>query len=115
MDARCPCPALCAPSPSWTRRPRRSTCSLSSKLFRHLFAQHGLQAVVCDPSELAFADGVLRHRGLAIDLVYNRLTDFYLDDPRHAALRQAYLADQVVLTRARRPMPCMPTSATWWC
>ena len=68
------------------------------ELFRHLFVQHGLQAVVCDPSELAFADGVLRHQGLAIDLVYNRLTDFYLDDPRHAALRQAYLADQVVLT-----------------
>ena len=68
------------------------------ELFRHLFAQHGLHAVVCDPTELVFADGVLRHQGQRIDLVYNRLTDFYLEDARHGALRAAYLADRVVLT-----------------
>ena len=68
------------------------------ELFRQLFVQHGLRAVVCDPSELHLADGALRYQGEAIDIVYNRLTDFYLEDPCHGALRQAYLAGQVVLT-----------------
>jgi hypothetical protein len=31
-------------------------------------------------------------------MVYNRLTDFYLEEPRHAALREAWLAGAVVLT-----------------
>ena len=34
----------------------------------------------------------------SIDLVYNRLTDFSLDGPAHAALRSAYLSGDVVLT-----------------
>lgn len=34
----------------------------------------------------------------AIDLIYNRLTDFYLEQPEHLAQRKAYLADAVVLT-----------------
>ena len=33
-----------------------------------------------------------------IDLVYNRLVDFYLEAPTHAALRAAYTAGAVVLT-----------------
>ena len=35
---------------------------------------------------------------MPIDLVYNRLTDFTLDEPDSAALRSAYLAGDVVLT-----------------
>jgi hypothetical protein len=35
---------------------------------------------------------------LAIDLVYNRLTDFYLEESGSSALREAYLQDGVVLT-----------------
>ena len=68
------------------------------ELFRQLFAQHGLQAVVADPSELLWQGGQLLHQGTVIDLVYNRLTDFYLEDPAHQALRQAYEAGAVVLT-----------------
>jgi hypothetical protein len=37
-------------------------------------------------------------RTVAIDLVYNRLTDFALSEPAHAHLREAYLDDAVVLT-----------------
>jgi hypothetical protein len=33
-----------------------------------------------------------------VELVYNRLTDFYLEEPAHAALRAAYEAGAVVLT-----------------
>lgn len=68
------------------------------ELFRQLFAQRGLQAWIADPSELLWQNGQLLHQGTAVDLVYNRLTDFYLEDPAHQALRQAYEAGAVVLT-----------------
>ncbi|HEX5843200.1 MAG TPA: hypothetical protein VFY62_12010 [Pseudomonas sp.] len=67
-------------------------------LFQQLFQRHGLQAVIADPSELSLRDGVLWHGELAIDLVYNRLTDFALDEPAHAQLRQAYLERATLLT-----------------
>lgn len=67
-------------------------------LFQHLFRSAGIEAVICNPGELAFDEGVLTHAGRALDLVYNRLTDFYLESPSSAALRAAYEADAVVLT-----------------
>ncbi len=67
-------------------------------LFQQLFARHGLHAVIADPSELQWRDGTLWHGELLIDLVYNRLTDFYLEQENAAALRAAYLANAVVLT-----------------
>lgn len=67
-------------------------------LFQRLFERHGLTTVIADPSELALREGVLWHGDTAIDLVYNRLTDFSLDAPVSAALRDAYLAHAVVLT-----------------
>lgn len=67
-------------------------------LFQKLFERHGLQAAIADPSALQWRDGRLWHGDLAIDLVYNRLTDFYLEQPAHATLRQAYEQQGVVLT-----------------
>lgn len=67
-------------------------------LFQQLFERHGLRAVIADPAALEWRDGVLWHGELAIDLVYNRLTDFYLEQPASAALREAYLQQAVVLT-----------------
>lgn len=67
-------------------------------LFQKLFERHGMAAVICDPGELRFEAGVLRAGGERIDLVYNRLTDFGLDAPESAALREAYLAGAVVVT-----------------
>jgi len=67
-------------------------------LFQRLFEARGVQAVVADPSQLEWRDGVLRHGGERIDLVYNRLTDFYLERPEHAALREAYLSGTVAVT-----------------
>ncbi|MGE4340449.1 MAG: hypothetical protein AB7E55_31545 [Pigmentiphaga sp.] len=68
------------------------------KLFERLFARAGIEAAIADPGALAWRDGRLWQDGKAIDLVYNRLTDFYLDEARHAALCQAYEAGAVVLT-----------------
>jgi hypothetical protein len=61
--------------------------------------QHtGVETWIADAGELAFQGGVLTHRARPIDLVYNRLTDFSLQAPEHAALRAAYLEGAVVLT-----------------
>lgn len=72
------------------------------QMARALFAAHGLTAVVADPRELQWRDGALWHpalpAGLPVDLVYNRLTDFYLQDSGHEALQQAYLAGAAVVT-----------------
>ncbi|MFN7712511.1 MAG: hypothetical protein ACK5OI_09010 [Curvibacter sp.] len=71
-------------------------------LARTLFAAQGLLAVVADPRELQWRDGALWHPALPadqpVDLVYNRLTDFALAQPGHAALRSAWAAGAVVLT-----------------
>lgn len=67
-------------------------------LFRALFARHDIDALIVDPSMLRWEAGSLWRGDLIVDLVYNRLTDFMLDAPEHAALRDAYLANAVVLT-----------------
>ncbi|MBV2235265.1 MAG: hypothetical protein KUL75_06930 [Sterolibacterium sp.] len=69
-------------------------------LFRQLFERHGLPTIICDPAELRWRDGRLWHGSdtAPLDMVYNRLTDFALEERGNAALRNAWLADAVVLT-----------------
>ncbi len=67
-------------------------------LFQQLFERNGVHAVIADPADLVWRDGVLWCGANAIDLVYNRLTDFLLESEECAALRSAYLARAVVLT-----------------
>jgi hypothetical protein len=67
-------------------------------LFKHLFEQHKIDTVICDPGALSYRDGRLWHGDLPIDLVYNRLTDFGLESLECRTLREAYLAGAVVLT-----------------
>ncbi len=68
------------------------------QLFRHLFHGAGIDAVICDPAELSFESGRLMQAGAPIDLVYNRLTDFYLQAPALLPLRTAYETGAIVLT-----------------
>jgi hypothetical protein len=68
------------------------------ELLQQLFRRHGLAAGIADPKELEWREGKLWHQGAAVDMVYNRLTDFYLAEPGHHALRDAYAAGAVVLT-----------------
>lgn len=65
---------------------------------RQLFERNGIAAVIADPAELQFDEGKLLYQGEVIDLVYNRLTDFYLSGDSLGALRQAYETASVVLT-----------------
>ncbi len=66
-------------------------------LYRRLFQALGRAAWILDPRELSFVGGSLRCCGDAIALVYNRLTDFMLTAPEHAALAAAWRAGAVRL------------------
>ena len=61
-------------------------------LFERMFKRHGLEAVIVPPQKLEHRSGRLMYGGLAIDLVYNRLTDFSLEAPEHGAILTAYLS-----------------------
>ncbi|MBU0555414.1 MAG: hypothetical protein KKD64_11115 [Alphaproteobacteria bacterium] len=60
--------------------------------------QQGFDVVVADPGELIADAGRLWVSGKEIDLVYNRLVDFALEQPANTALRKAYLHGEVVVT-----------------
>lgn len=68
------------------------------ELARAMFEAHGVKACIADARELRWADGTLLGPDGPIDLVYNRVTDFELQDPSHAALAQAWHHGAVVLT-----------------
>jgi hypothetical protein len=68
------------------------------ELFKQFFIRMGVDAMVVDPSELQWRNKQLWHGENMVDMVYNRLTDFYLEAAPHQALRQAYEAGAVVLT-----------------
>ena len=72
------------------------------RLFAALFQQHGIEAMIVDPSELSHRDARLWAQGQPIDLVYNRLTDFYFEQSDCSALRDGYVSGQVVVTPAPR-------------
>ena len=67
-------------------------------LAQSLFERAGIRALITDPRELEFSAGQLWYQQQAIDLVYNRLTDFSLAQPANQTLRAAYEQDAVVLT-----------------
>jgi len=68
------------------------------RLFQNLFERAGIATVIADPRALDWREGTLFCEGRAIDLVYNRLTDFYFEHPASQALRAAYEARAVVVT-----------------
>jgi hypothetical protein len=71
-------------------------------LAARLLQRRGYDARIVDAMALRYEGGVLGDAHGPSDLVYNRLTDFSLDDPAHAALRAAYLDGAVALTPTPR-------------
>lgn len=67
-------------------------------LYRQLFSRYGIEATICDSRELVRKNGRVWHGSQAIDFVYNRLTDFALEQPAQSALKLAYLAREVVVS-----------------
>ncbi|MBI3382066.1 MAG: hypothetical protein HY019_08685 [Aquabacterium sp.] len=68
------------------------------ELCRQMLAQRGLDARVVAPEALEWRGGQLLADGGVVSMVYNRLTDFYLAEPAHGALRSAYEAGAVVMS-----------------
>ena len=67
-------------------------------LFKEVFEQHGIAAVIADPGDLVRDGNRLLHAGEPVDLIYNRLTDFALDATVNAEVRAVFEAGGVVLT-----------------
>lgn len=81
-------------------------------MYQELFKTRGWSASFFDPSDLTFSDGFLKSTSrsedtthsdagvdtAALDLVYNRDTDFYFTGERTRALREALLARAVTIT-----------------
>lgn len=68
------------------------------ELCRQMLKQRGLDARIVAPEALEWRDGQLRVDGSVVGMVYNRLTDFYLAEPAHGALKNAYEAGAVVMS-----------------
>ena len=67
-------------------------------LFRELFRRQGFSAEICAPEQLVQRDKRLYLDDAPVAFVYNRLTDFALQQPASAALRQAYLEGNAALS-----------------
>ncbi|MBP9905347.1 MAG: hypothetical protein KBF66_07295 [Rhodoferax sp.] len=80
------------------RNPTAQYLAPEFTLFQQLFASHGVTAHIADPSELSWIDDQLQYQNTPVDMIYNRLTDFYLEEPENRPLRQAYETGAVVLT-----------------
>ena len=78
--------------------PARQYLYPEMQVFAELFREWGVATEIVEPQQLeASADGI-RLDGQAVDMIYNRHCDFYLESESMAGLRAAYLARQVCLT-----------------
>lgn len=68
------------------------------ELFRQMFRSYGVRADIADPSELFWLDNQLIFKSRTVDMIYNRLTDFYLENPEHGSIKNAYQSGSVVIT-----------------
>ena len=67
-------------------------------LFQSLFERHSIEAVIADPKDFTIKENALWLSAQKIDMVYNRLTDFYLELPGSACLLEAYRKRIAVFT-----------------
>ena len=67
-------------------------------LFQRMFQHHGIEAIITGPEAFTLDGRQLLVDQQPVDLVYNRLTDFYLQSPGCAVLNQAYHEAAAVIT-----------------
>ncbi len=79
-------------------QPRAQFLYPEMQAYRDLFVDAGISAVIIEPSELEEREEGLFHEGRAVDLIYNRHCDFYLESPAMAAIARAYRRRRVCLT-----------------
>ncbi len=67
--------------------------------YASLLRQAGLDVIICSPEDLCFTeDAGLRFEGKRVDMIYNRHTDFYLEDASMQAIASAWKQGHLVLT-----------------
>ena len=68
-------------------------------MYRDWFRAAGWKADFCEGRDFTYTAGKLATSHFSrVDLVYNRLTDFYLENPQFAALRQAHVEQAACIT-----------------
>jgi hypothetical protein len=67
-------------------------------LFGQMVQRQDIDAIIVGPNELAYRNRRLYAEEREIDLVYNRLTDFYLQSPECSDLAKAYRDGAVAVT-----------------
>jgi hypothetical protein len=67
-------------------------------LAQKLLSKNGIDTVILSPFDVRYESGGLYCDNQRIDMVYNRLVDFGLAAPEHAALRSAWLEGNAVIT-----------------
>lgn len=68
------------------------------QLFSKLFKSFGIDCLILDPRDVLHKADGLWFENKKIDLVYNRLTDFYFAEEKNAELLSAYRKGDVVVT-----------------
>jgi hypothetical protein len=68
------------------------------KLFSRLFRKFGIDALILDPRNLVYDGASLRFGTKKIDMIYNRMTDFYFSEEYCRNLKEAYLNLNVAVT-----------------
>lgn len=79
-------------------RPEEQYLYPEFRLAKALLEARGFKVVIADPGDLSLTEDHVRIGGEHVEMVYNRLVDFALEEPGHAVLRAAYLAGEVVVT-----------------
>jgi hypothetical protein len=67
-------------------------------LLQSLLRRNGIDTIIADRTDLQFTGGKLLVDGQGIDLVYNRLTDFYFQEENSGSLMEAWLNKSVAVT-----------------
>jgi hypothetical protein len=67
-------------------------------LYQRLLERAGWRVVIADASSLDLKHDAVFFADERIDLIYNRVTDFYLAEERHSVLRRAYESGLAVIT-----------------
>jgi len=78
--------------------PKQQYLYLEFVLYRELFRRHGYRAEICDPQALVQKQNHLCLDDSSVDFIYNRLTDFSLQQSNHEILRTSYLAGEVAIS-----------------
>ena len=79
-------------------KPEQQGLFVEFLLFKRLFERHGFNTIICDAKALNYENNALRFNQTKIDFVYNRLTDFYLEQSEYQALFEAYINHAIVLS-----------------